>query len=117
MKRKKIIKFKNNPYKLRWLQMINEVKQVLKKHPDIKVELKVILKTMLNIEKKRLSNDVVSSRFILQKYSDIDRGRLKYGRDKQDLPYEKKGGMFYYKERDIVLWWNNYSKVVQKKGK
>jgi len=108
---------RSNVYKVRWIRLINELKSSFKKFPTYKVGLDVMINTMENIEKEHLSKDIVSSRFILKKYPDMDRMRLKYGRDSGRLSYEKRGGMYYYKETDIVLWWAGYSKYTQEWGK
>ncbi len=106
----------NKPYKIRWFRLKGELQKFAKKFPKELLSAQLILNTMENIEKKHLSKDVVSSRFILQKYPEMDRMRLQYGRKTGKLEYVKKGGMFFYKEADVILWWNKYVKYVQRKG-
>lgn len=109
------MKFKRtNLYKVRWCRLEKELKDFVKTFPNKPISAQLILNTMENIAKKHLSKDVVSSRFILQKYPEMDRMRLQYGRKTGKLEYIKKGGMFFYKEADVVLWWNEYVKYVQK---
>lgn len=109
---------RSNPWKARWLRLENELKSFAKKMPNKKViSAEIVLDTMKQITKKNVSRDVVSSRFILQHYPDIDKTKLHYGRKSGKLSYTKKGGTFYYKENDVILWWQEYSKYVQEKKK
>lgn len=105
-----------NIHKVRWERLKNELKSFTKKQPNKEViSAEIMLDTMEAIEKKHVSRDVVSSRYILQHYPEIDKTRLHYGRKTGKLQYTKKGGTFYYKESDVVLWWSEYSKYVQGK--
>lgn len=107
---------RTNIHKVRWERLKNELKSVTKKLPNKKIiSAEIMLGTMEAIEKKHVSRDVVSSRYILQHYPDIDKTRLHYGRKSGKLQYAKKGSTFYYKESDVILWWSEYSKYMQKK--